>query len=328
MKNLIAEFPQNIADALVSASSLSFSKPKNTIQNIVFAGMGGSGIGAKIVSQWIQNEVNVPVFVNQDYSLPNFVNENTLFIACSYSGNTEETLTTVKKAREKGAHIVGLTSGGELKAFCEENGYDVVLVKGGNPPRSTTAFSLVHILNILTKLNFISNESLKQIASAKTILDTNIDKIKTDAESLANFLYKKTGIFYSTSDYEAVLIRARQQFNENSKEICSHQVIPEMNHNELVGWAGGTDQFAVVFFDTKDLNPQNRKRFEVSIDVVKKHTSNISVIDAIGANPIERSIYLVHFVDWASYYLSELNKVDIMDIKVIDYLKSELSKLS
>ena len=115
---------------------------------------------------------------------------------------------------------------------------------------------------------------------------------------------------------------------ENSKEICSHQVIPEMNHNELVGWAGGTDQFAVVFFDTKDLNPQNRKRFEVSIDVVKKHTSSVSIIDALGANPIERSIYLVHLVDWASYYLSELNKVDIMDINVIDYLKSELSKLS
>ncbi len=328
MKNLIAEFPQNIAAALVSASSLSFTKPKNAIQNIVFAGMGGSGIGAKIVSQWIQNEVNVPVFVNQDYSLPNFVNENTLFIACSYSGNTEETLITVQKAKEKGAHIVGLTSGGALKSFCEENGYDVVLVKGGNPPRSTTAFSLVHILNILTKLGFISTVSLKQIESAKSVLDSNIDKIKTEAEALANFLYKKTGIFYSTSDYEAVLIRARQQFNENSKEICSHQVIPEMNHNELVGWAGGTDQFAVVFFDTKDLNPQNRKRFEVSIDVVKKHTSCVSIIDALGSNPIERSIYLVHLVDWASYYLSELNKVDIMDIKVIDYLKSELSKLS
>ena len=328
MKQLIAEFPQNITEALASSSNLVFKKPKHSIQNIVFAGMGGSGIGAKIVSQWIQNEVDVPVTVIQDYALPNFVNKHTLFIACSYSGNTEETLTTIEKAKNKDAHIVAITSGGDLKDFCSQYDYDCVLLKGGNPPRSTLAFSLVHILDLLVKLEFISADKLNEIEKTKFFLETSIEKIKEEANSLANFLFKKTGIFYSTSEYEPILIRARQQFNENSKEICSHQVIPEMNHNELVGWAGGSDNLAVVFFDTNDLNNQNRKRFEVTIDVVKKHTSNVKIIDALGSNSIERSMYIIHLVDWASYYLSELNKVDIMDIQVINYLKSELAKLS
>ena len=327
MEQLIAEFPQNISDALKNGTSLSFLKPNKTIQNIVFAGMGGSGIGAKIVTQWIQNDVNIPVLVIQDYSLPKFVNEHTLFIACSYSGNTEETLSTVLQAKNQGAHIIGITSGGTLHSFCAENGYDCIVVKGGNPPRSTLAFSLVNILTILVNLGFINENRLVEIENSKLLLDSNIENIKTEAKKLASFLFNKTGVFYSTSEYESVLIRARQQFNENSKVLCLHQVIPEMNHNELVGWAGGTNEFATVFFDTKDLNKQNRKRFEVSIDVVKKHTTNVSIIEAFGSNQIERSIYLIHLVDWASFYLSELNSVDIMDIKVIDYLKSELSKL-
>jgi len=327
MEQLIAEFPQNITDALKNAKTLSFLKPNKTIQNIVFAGMGGSGIGAKIVTQWIQNEITIPVIVVQDYSLPKFVNEHTLFIACSYSGNTEETLATVIQAKNQGAHIVSITSGGNLQAFCVENGYDCILVKGGNPPRSTLAFSLVNILNILVNLGFINETGLLEIEKSKLLIDSNIENIKTEAKKLASFLFKKTGVFYSTSEYESVIIRARQQFNENSKVLCVHHVIPEMNHNELVGWAGGTNDFAAVFFDTKDLNKQNRKRFEVSIDVAKKHTTNVSIIEAIGSNQIERSVYLIHLVDWASFYLSELNSVDIMDIKVIDYLKSELSKL-
>lgn len=328
MEQLIAQFPQNISDALNNAKSLSFIKPKNTIQNIVFAGMGGSGIGAKIVTQWIQNEVAIPVSVIQDYSLPKFVNEHTLFVACSYSGNTEETLSTVFQAKNQGAHIIGITSGGSLHSFCSENGYDCILVKGGNPPRSTLAFSLVNILTILVNFEFISRNRLVEIENSKLLLDSNCEIIKSEAKKLSSFLFKKTGVFYSVSDYESVLIRARQQFNENSKVLCLHQVIPEMNHNELVGWAGGTNDFATVFFDTKDLNKQNRKRFEVSIDIVKKNTTNVSIIEAMGSNQIERSIYLTHLVDWASFYLSELNSVDIMDIKVIDYLKSELSKLS
>jgi glucose/mannose-6-phosphate isomerase len=328
MEKLIAAFPQNIFDSLNMAKKLEFKKPISDIHNIVFVGMGGSGIGAKIVAQWIQDEVEVPVLIFQDYTLPKFINENTLLIACSYSGNTEETLFSFEQAKNQGAHIIGITSGGSLEKMCKENDYDCIVIPGGNPPRSSIAFSVVHISNILVKLGLVSDSILFKLEKSASLILENIESIKNEAKNLSSFLKDKTGIFYSTSEYEPLLIRARQQFNENSKVLCLQHTIPEMNHNELVGWAGGTNDFAVVFFDTKDLSIQNKKRFEVSIEVVKKHTSSVSIIESLGQNSIERTLYLMHLIDWASFYLSELNGVDIMDIKVIDYLKSELSKLA
>lgn len=327
MEKLIAAFPTNISDALTKASSMTYKTPTHEIRNVIAIGMGGSGIGAKIVSQWVQDEMKVPVLLLQDYTLPKFVDQYTLVIASSYSGNTEETLISVKEAKERGAHIVAICSGGELEVFCKENDYDYASVPGGNPPRSALAFSMIHIINIFTKLGLISSTKLAEIEKSKKILLDNVSTIKNQARSLAKFLQNKIGIFYSLSDYEAVMVRARQQFNENSKVLCWHHFIPEMNHNEQVGWGGGDDRFAVVFFDTKDYNKQNEKRFEITIDRVKKMTSNVMVIEALGSNKVEKSFYLIHLVDWASLYLSELNNVDVMDIKVIDFLKSELSKL-
>lgn len=328
MENLIAAFPQNIFDSLNSAAKLNFKKPLNEIRNIIAIGMGGSGIGAKIVSQWVQNEIKIPVLLLQDYELPNFVDHHTLVIASSYSGNTEETLISLNQAKNRNAHIIGVSSGGQLERFCKDNNFDCVIVPGGNPPRSALAFSIVHITNILVQYGFISGDKLKEIGNSQKLLVDNIELIKNEANKLAAFLHEKIGVFYSVSNYEALLIRARQQFNENSKLLCWHHVIPEMNHNEQVGWGGGSDKFAVVFFDTKDYNPQNKRRFEITIDQVSEKTSNIMVIEALGENNVERTFYLTHIVDWASLYLAELKPVDPIDIKVIDFLKTELSKLS
>lgn len=327
MDKLIAAFPENISSALESASKLVFKKPAKEIKNLVFIGMGGSGIGAKIVSEWIQNEINIPIQILQDYTIPNYIDEQTLVIASSYSGNTEETLTCTYLSKEKGAHIIGICSGGKLEEFCAENKYDCSIVPGGNPPRTATAFSIVHIANILVNLNLIDSKIIEQIKNSKNTILDNLIHIKEEANKLALFLKDKIGIFYSTTEYEPIIIRARQQFNENSKLLCWHHVIPEMNHNELVGWGGGNDNFAPVFFDTKDMNIQNKTRFLLTIDEVKKHTTNQIIIDAIGANKIEKSLYLVHLVDWASLYLANFKSVDAMDIKCIDFLKTELAKL-
>lgn len=327
MENLIAAFPENISEALQVASTMKYKTPKHEIRNVITIGMGGSGIGAKIVSQWIQNEIKVPVVLLQDYTLPKFVDHHTLVIASSYSGNTEETLISVDQAKKQGAHIVAICSGGKLESFCKENDYDYTLVPSGNPPRSAIAFSMVHITNVLTQFVLISGKKLTEIQDSKQLLLDNISIIKTEARSLANFLQNKVGVFYSIADYEALMVRARQQFNENSKYLCWHHFIPEMNHNEQVGWAGGNDSFAAVFFDTKDYNQQNKIRFEITIDRIKKMTSNVLIIESLGSTIVERTMYLIHLIDWASLYLSELNNVDIMDIKVIEFLKSELSKL-
>lgn len=325
MDKLIAAFPTNIEEALLIAKNSTFHTPENPIRNVIICGMGGSGIGGRLVSFWVKDEIYVPVQCFHEYTTPAFIDEHTLVIASSYSGNTEETLFFVEESRKKNAHIIGVCSGGELQKYCTQNNFDCVIVPGGNPPRTALAFSIVQVTNILTQLGFISDNTLRQIASAQQLIEQKNVQIKTEALKLAEFLTGKVvPVFYAESPYEAVLVRAKQQFNENSKTLCWTHVIPEMNHNELVGWGGGDDRFAAVYFNTKDLLPRNEKRMEITLEVIASKTKLLTV-EAEGTNLVERSIYLIHLVDWASFYLSEINQTDAMEIKIIDRLKSELA---
>jgi glucose/mannose-6-phosphate isomerase len=326
MKQLIHDFPKHIEEALTIAKAAVLKNPTNKIDNVIICGMGGSGIGAKIVSNWVYEDIKIPVSLVTDYTLPAFASSNSLVIGSSYSGNTEETISALEIAKSLGAHIVCVCSGGKMEAFCSENDYDCILVPGGNPPRSTLAYSLVQLLHILHSFGLIGSSSIDQMDKSRALLTNNLEEIQTVAKDLSSHLYGKVGILYGETIYEGVIVRARQQFNENSKYLCWHHTIPEMNHNELVGWGGGDNRFAPVFFETSDIHPRNKKRFEITSKATEDKCGKVMSVLAKGESRVEQSLYLIHIVDWASYYLCEENNQDIIDIKIIDYLKGELSK--
>ncbi len=327
MEKLIQEFSSNISEALEIAAKVSFVKPNQDIRNIVICGMGGSGIGGRIVAQWIQNYCSIPVLTVQDYSLPAFVNQNSLVIGSSYSGNTEETLFALEDAKTKGAAIIGICSGGALAEFCKSNNYQYVLVPGGNPPRTALAFSLVQLSNIFLQFGYAHPAILNEISNGKKLIDSDLEYIKMEAMRVAKQLQKRTVAVYAGSEYEGITIRAKQQLNENSKELCWQHVIPEMNHNELVGWGGGDNRYACLFIQTGDLSVRNQKRFEISVERTKSKTDRVEIISAKGTSPVEKSIYLIHLIDWISLYLSDLKNGDPIEIEIIDYLKAELGKI-
>lgn len=328
MEKLVAQFPRHISEALEIARSSEFSGLNEySFANVVICGMGGSGIGGKMVDQWFSQQSKVPIYLVQDYDIPGFISGKTLFIASSYSGNTEETMTAVQKAAKSGAKIVAVCSGGELYKFCQEHAFHVVKVPGGNPPRTMLAFSVVQLVNILSNAQVIPVDALTKIDKCRNLLTKELVSIKEEAKKLAKFAHEKQLILYSTSNHEAVIIRARQQFNENSKQLCWHHVIPEMNHNELVGWGGGKASHAVVFFVSKFISERNKLRLSITRDTVMQHTPHCMLIEGAGENLFEESFYFIHIVDWASLFLAELNNADTIDIKVIDYLKDQLSKL-
>lgn len=326
MKQLIHDFPKHIEEALTIAKAAVLKNPTNKIDNVIICGMGGSGIGAKIVSNWVYDDIKIPISLVTDYTLPAFASSNSLVIGSSYSGNTEETISALEIAKSLGAHIVCVCSGGKMEVFCSENDYDCILVPGGNPPRSTLAYSLVQLLHILHSFGLIGSSTIDQMDKSRALLTNNIEEIQTVAKELSSHLYGKVGILYGETIYEGVIVRARQQFNENSKYLCWHHTIPEMNHNELVGWGGGDNRFAPVFFETSDIHPRNKKRFEITSKATEDKCGKVMTILAEGESRVEQSLYLIHIVDWASYYLCEENNQDIIDIKIIDYLKGELSK--
>lgn len=327
MEKLIAEFPKNILKALEIAASTQLQLPKKEFKNIVVCGMGGSGIGGKIIGQIYGEQLKIPFLLVQDYAIPAFVDEQTLFIASSYSGNTEETLTATTAALKANAHIVAICSGGKMERFAKSNNFDVITVPGGSPPRAALAFSLVQLTLILSQHNLIEGNSLKHFNLAVETIETHINEIQMKAKKVADFIGNEIPIFYSSSNFEGVAVRARQQLNENAKTLCWHHVIPEMNHNELVGWTGGNENYRPIFIQNKTINARNLFRFNVSKNIMEEKCGKVFFLKTFGGSIVEETLYTIHLLDWASLYLSQMKNEDPIAIPVIDYLKGELNKL-
>ncbi len=325
MKSLIASLPKHISEALQIAESTHLKPSNKHINKVVITGLGGSGIGGTIVADLVADQCKAPIVVNKNYHLPAFVNENTLVIANSYSGNTEETISALEEAMNRNAEIFIVTSGGKAAEIANEKGYNHLVVPGGNPPRSMLGYSLTLQFIVLHHYGLIDDLHL-QLDNSATLLSNEQGTIMEMAEQLASEMKGTLPVIYTIDGFEGVAVRLRQQLNENSKMLCWHAVIPEMNHNELVGWENGTDQIYALFLRNASDFDRNQKRVEINKQIIEKHTKNVKEVWSKGNSSIEQAFYHIHLGDWISYYLSELNQVDIMAIDSIDLLKSELAK--
>lgn len=326
MEKLIDAFSKQLEKAIEIGKKAKFSDTSKTYSNIIICGLGGSGIGGSLAQDILYNDLKIPITINKSYFLPAFANENTLVIISSYSGNTEETLSSMQQAIEKKCKIVAITSGGKVKELCEKNNYDFIIIPGGNPPRSSMGYSLTQLFFILNAFNLINSNYSSEINDSIKLLESEKENIKKEAKELAAKLMNKIPIIYSANNFEAVSIRFRQQINENSKMLCWHHIIPEMNHNELVGWRIKNENQAVIFLRNETDYQKIQERIELNKEIIYKNTSNIFEIWSKGNSMLERAIYLIHFGDWVSLYLSHLRKVDTTEVNVIDFLKRELAK--
>ena len=181
---------------------------------------------------------------------------------------------------------------------------------------------------MLNHYQIIDNSFIYDFEKSIELLDKEKEEIQNKAMELAKKMHQKTPIVYVSQGFEGVAIRFRQQINENSKMLCWHHVIPEMNHNELLGWRNNVKNLAVVFLrNNSDFN-RNQVRIDISKNVMSKYTSNISEVWSKGDSVIENTLYHINLADWTSWYLSEMNNVDAIEIDVINFLKGELGKIS
>lgn len=327
MNDYINDFSNHLREAIEIANNTTLSPYTKEIRNILICGLGGSGIGGTIVSDIISSKVNIPIAATKDYSIPNFVNEHTLVIANSYSGNTEETLYALEKCQARGAEIAVITSGGKLKTIAEENKYNNIIIPGNQPPRAMFGYAFTELFFMLNHYGIIDDSFKSDFDKAITLIDTEKMDIQKQAMNLAKKMYKQTPVIYVAKGFEGVAVRFRQQLNENSKMLGWHNVVPEMNHNELLGWRTNVDDLAVVYFRNKCDYDRNQIRMEINKKVISKFTSNITEIWSKGDSLIENSLYHISVGDWTSWYLSEMNNVDAIEIDVIDFLKGELAKI-
>ncbi len=325
MKTLVEGFTKQLQEALEIANAAVLTK-KNNIQNIVVTGLGGSGIGGTILSELVQAECPVPIIINKDYFLPDFVNERTLLVISSYSGNTEETLSAMHQALTKKAQIVCVTSGGKVQEVAQKHQLDTILIPGGHPPRSCIGYSLVQLLKIIQFNEFVKTDLLEQVKNTIALLDAEKASIKLEANNIAKILLNKIAVIYSLGTCEGVAVRFRQQINENSKALCWHHTFPEMNHNELVGWTEKNDSLAVVTFRTSFDYERTIKRYDICKSLFAKYSNSVTDITAKGNSKTEQFFYLINIGDWISCYIADLKNIDAIEVDVITNLKNELAK--
>lgn len=328
MDELIAGFTSHLKEAVQVGKKADFSNTDNSLMNVLVCGLGGSGIGGTIISQLVSEQCALPITVNKDYKIPSFVNQDTLVICCSYSGNTEETLEMYQQAYDKGAEIAIITSGGKFAEIAKENGHNIIEIRGGFPPRAAFGLSFPQLFFVLNQYGLINNDFEAQIEEAMKLMDAEESAIQAEAKEVAKKMHGTFPIIYTEAPMEGVAVRFRQQIAENSKMLSSHHVIPEMNHNELVGWRTKNEDLSVIFFRSKDEYYRNTARIEKSKEVASEYTSNVIEIVAKGDGKIQQALYLIHFGDWITYDLAELKGIDSVEVDVITGLKDMLAGLA
>lgn len=327
MKTLVANFSKQLTEAIAIGSSAKLTASPNKISNVLICGLGGSGIGGSIVAELVVGNANVPINVTKGYFIPAYVNENTLVIISSYSGNTEETLNCMELAMAKNAKIVGITSAGKVLETCKSKNFDCIVVPGGMPPRSCLGYSLTQLFFVLEFHKIINGNYKSELQAAVKLIDSEENAIIAEAKTIAEKIKGKIPVIYATTYNEGIAIRLRQQLNENSKVLCWHHIVPEMNHNELVGWTEKNDNLSILFLLDKDEYSRNLARVDINKEVIKKYASSITEVYSKGNSIIEKAIYFIHLGDWISIHLGEMRGADLMEVNVINHLKSKLSEL-
>ncbi len=335
MKDLVASFPAQMRAARGLVGNLRLL-PRDRIDNVIVAGMGGSAIGGEIARAAASDRLQVPLAVQRDYALPAFADARTLVIASSYSGNTEETLQAVGEARRAGAAVACVTSGGELARLAAADRMPLVLIPPGLPPRAALGYSTVAILGLLRAAGVIGGID-ESLAETESLLDAlgrrwqpEIPESANPAKQLARSLHGRIAAIYGSAGLlEPAAYRWRCQIEENAKNLALHHALPEMNHNELVGWEMKSpvlERIGVVMLRDREDHPQVRRRFDLTCGLLTGRCGALHQVWTEGTSRLARIFSAVYLGDFVSLYLAYLNGVDPTPVEVIEYLKRELSR--
>lgn len=334
MRGLIESFPGQFQAAIRSAAELRATAPAR-IDSIVLCGLGGSAIGGDVVRSAVGESLKVPFLVNRDYALPSFVTGASLVLACSYSGNTEETLASYAEACRRNAPIFCITSGGRLAELARRDGHAVVVLPPGLPPRAALGYSSVLLLGVLEALGLVPLQSagLQETASLLEALSlryrADVPEEANRAKSIARSLQGRiVAVYGSSGTLDAAAARWRGQLEENAKNLAFHHVLPEMNHNELVGWRMPEDALArlgVVFLRDRGEHPQVRRRFEATIGTITPRAGVVHEVWSEGNSLLSRIFSVIYLGDFVSLYLAYLNQVDPTPVDAIESLKQKLA---
>jgi glucose/mannose-6-phosphate isomerase len=333
----IHEVPWQCQQAWQMAREFNLPQEYSDINKVLVIGMGGSAMGGDLVRSLVAPKARVPIIVHRGYDLPAFVDDKTLVIISSYSGNTEETLSGFSQALETGAKKLAITTGGKLKKLADENSIPVLTFKYRSQPRAALAFSFLPILYFMQKLGVVGDKSAEVDEALNVLqkLSIKIDETrpvsKNPARQLAEKLHGHLSVIYGAGLLSEVAHRWKTQFNENSKAWAFYEVFPELNHNAVVGYQFPpelAEKIVVVLLRSELLSQRIRLRYEVTCELLKRAGVHYEFVDGEGTKPLSQMLSLVLFGDYVSYYLAILYRIDPSPVETINYLKEQLAQRS
>jgi len=330
----LVKTPDYCLDAIKRAKQINLPEKVNP-RNIVIVGMGGSAIGGEILKDWLRDTLPVPIEVCRDYVLPAYVNKNTLVLANSYSGNTEETLNAFLAAIKRKCTVWAVTSDGQLEAFCKKLRVPHVIIPSGLQPRVAVPYMFFPLPVLLEKLGILSDIDA-ELAEAIHVLENvakanapNVPSADNRAKQLAAELLGTIPVVYGFRQYTSIAQRLKAQFNENSKIHSRFNVFPELNHNETVGYDApeslNKNQAVILIRDPQE-PPEIRNRIETTADLVFSNANKVMEIEAEGEGKLAKMLSVMCIGDYTSVYLAILQNKDPTPVKIIDRVKGELAK--
>ncbi|HEY6202978.1 MAG TPA: bifunctional phosphoglucose/phosphomannose isomerase [Candidatus Limnocylindria bacterium] len=333
MLDRIKDLPKQVRDAWTIARAAQLPPAHGDVRNITVAGMGGSAIGGDLAAALLAGELKVPMNVHRDYGLPAYVGRDSLVIASSYSGNTEESLSSFEEAQRRGARVLVLTTGGKIAELARAAKYPVITFSYPAQPRAALGYSLGLVLGALTRLGFVrdlSSDIDAALADVAKLEERVHEGARTnDAKKLAIELYGRIIFAYGGGVLGVMARRVKGQWNENAKNWGAFDVLPELNHNGVVGFPHpdiARDALTVLLLRSDRDNPRHKLRFDVTRELLDRASVPHKTLQFSGANMLSEVLQLTLFTDYVSFYVALLNGVDPSPVKSIDYLKERLAK--
>jgi glucose/mannose-6-phosphate isomerase len=327
----ILSMPEQLRDAMWRVESASL-EAHDAVGGMVVAGMGGSAIGGLLAREALGDRASRPIAIARDYGLPPWTTPETTVLCASYSGNTEETLAAYEAAGALGARRIVVTTGGKLADAARAERVPVIPLPGGFQPRAAVAYSLVVALEVAGLCGAgerLHAEIDVAAAHAERLVtawgpDSRDDSL---AKQLARGLHGTIPQIAGASLTSPVAYRWKCQFNENAKVPAFAAELPELDHNEIVGWGGAGElgRFSAVFLDDSDLHPRVRQRLELTRGLIASGGAPTFRVESIGETRLERMVSLVLLGDLTSLYVAVLRGIDPTPVDVIERLKSALA---
>ena len=332
MKQIILNSPKQFKVGVEKAKDIGI---RGDFENIVICGLGGSAMPGILLQDAFSEDLKIPVFIHRSYALPAValakvgLASKSLIVCISFSGNTEETLSSYKEAEEKGFSVIALTTGGKLAEMAQQNSLPYCLIPNDClQPRFGTGYLFSALIKILINSGLLDQKVENKILSLKESLRPATFEKK--GQELAKKLMGKTPVVYSSNNYKSIARISKIKFNENSKIMAFWNYFPELNHNEMAGFTKAKSKkqkansfYAIILKDTTE-NPKIIKRMELTAELIKEAGADVEIIEMPGKTRLEKMFNTLLIFDWTSYYLALANNIDPISVPIVEDFKKRL----